>query len=234
MEKALPVPPQAPVKSLGPATGAFANQPKSDVRALSPQSVSIQGPASRRGPDGSVVFILDVSGSMYEPCAGSTRLALARDELARRIQALADGTPFAITVYAQTAQNSGPLVAAGDATRDAAIRFINEEFDDGGGTNLPAGLASAQRLHPGSLVLVTDGDLNIGLTTLLGNAALILGPDGQGPALSIVGISPRPDTDAELQLRALADQERGSYAGKGPVGDNDALLTATKAVMEIP
>ena len=47
-----------------------------------------------------MVFILDISGSMYEPYAGSTRLAYARQTLSRRIRALKDGTPFAITLYA--------------------------------------------------------------------------------------------------------------------------------------
>ena len=93
-----------------------------------------------------MVFILDVSGSMYEPYAGSTRLAYARQVLSERIQALKDGTPFAITLYAERTRTSGPLVAANNATRDAAVRFIMQDVDCGGGTNLPLGFSSAQKI----------------------------------------------------------------------------------------
>ncbi|MCE0497908.1 MAG: VWA domain-containing protein [Methylacidiphilales bacterium] len=217
-----------------PAVIAFAASPNGEVRALSPESVLCPSPAPQLNPACGVVFLLDVSGSMYEPYAGATRLAFAREALTRRIRALVDGTPFAITVYGESAQNSGPLVPANNATREAAIEYINEEFDCGGGTNLPAGFASAQALHPGRLVLATDGDLNISLTDLLGDTAQILGADGQQPALSVVGISPRANTDAERQLHALADQEGGSYIEEAPADGNAALMTSAQAVMTIP
>ena len=108
-----------------------------------------------------VVFILDISGSMYERYESSTRLALARQILTQRIHDLPDGTPFALTVYGETARRSGPLVLTNNATREAAIYFLNQEYDCGGGTNLPAGLDLAQQLDAGSIVLITDGDLNM-------------------------------------------------------------------------
>ena len=241
IQKALPVLAQSPVNHnrvgiTKPAAVALAASPISNIRALSPESVLCPSPAPQLNPSGGVVFLLDISGSMYEPYAGSTRLAFAREALARRIRALADGTPFAITVYGERAQNSGPLVAASNATREAAIRYINEEFDCSGGTNLPAGFASAQTLHPGRLVLATDGDLNISLTELLGNTASILGVDGQEPALSVVGISPRAGTDAERQLHALADQEGGSYVEEAPAdgSNNSPLMTSSQAQTVIP
>lgn len=175
-----------------------------------------------------MVFVLDVSGSMYEPYSGSTRLALARQALAQRIRALRDGTPFAITVYGQTGRNSGPLVAASDATREAAVRFVMEDFDCGGGTNLPAGLALAEELHPGNIILFSDGDLNISPKNLLTSARRILAPGGRGPALAIVGICPRQNTDDESILRSLADQQGGNYFAE----QSDAaaeLVTSNKA-----
>ena len=39
----------------------------------------------------------------YEPYAGTTRLAVARQALDRQILALKDGTPFALVLYAQRA-----------------------------------------------------------------------------------------------------------------------------------
>jgi hypothetical protein len=230
MQKALPVLSQAPVQHeevAKPTTVTVVAHPKTGVPVLSPESILCPSHASRLNPAGAVVFLLDVSGSMYEPFAGSYRLAFAREELTRRIRALADGTPFAITIYGEIAHTSGPLVAASNATRDAAIRYLNEEFNYGGGTNFPAGLASAQRLHPGSFVLVTDGDLNIETTDLLGKTALIMGTSGQ--QLSVVGIAPRPDTDAETQLHALADQEGGAYVEETPEAVSSAAPSPTEA-----
>jgi Mg-chelatase subunit ChlD len=174
-----------------------------------------------------IVFVLDVSGSMYEPYAGSTRLMLARQELARQIRSLKDGTPFAITIYAQTAHNSGPLVAASGATREAAIHLIMEDFDCGGGTNLPAGFASAQELHAGRIVLVSDGDLNMNQADLLANTRRLLGVPGQCPTLSVIAISPRSTTDAERLLQGIADQQNGSYSVE-QADHKTALLTTDK------
>jgi hypothetical protein len=163
---------------------------------------------------------------MYEPCAGSTRLGFAREILNRTIRALKEGTPFAITVYANRGCNSGPLVAANDLSREAAMRFIMHDFDCGGGTNLPAGLASAKQLHPGHIILLSDGDLNMGLIEILTKVGKILGPKDRGPALTIVGISPRPNTGDEQTLESLADQQGGNYQAEH--FDGAELLTEDK------
>jgi hypothetical protein len=158
-----PDPPVTAKKISTPAPPSLALEanPNANISPLPPEAVLSPNPAPHLDGKNGVVFILDISGSMYEPFSGSTRLALARQTIGNRIRALKNGTPFAITVYAQTALNSGPLVAASDATRDAAVRFIMRDIDCGGGTNLPAGLTSAVRLQTGSLVLVSDGDLHI-------------------------------------------------------------------------
>jgi uncharacterized protein with von Willebrand factor type A (vWA) domain len=173
-----------------------------------------------------IVFILDISGSMYEPYAGSTRLALARQLLAQRIRALKPGTLFAIAVYGETALTSGPLVPANDATRQAAIRFLDQDYPCGGGTNLPAGLDAAENLGMGAIVLVTDGDLNMSKAELLPQVDRILGAPGQSPSLTVLAIGPRPNTDAREILRAVAAQQDGTYlVGEG---GNDGLLTFNK------
>ncbi|SRR5258707_52173 len=220
------------VAATPPSSLALEANPNAHVRALPPEVILSPSPAAHlNGKDG-VVFVLDISGSMYEPFAGSTRLAFARQALSRRIRALADGTPFAITAYAEHARNSGPLVAAGDATREAAVRFIMQDIDCGGGTNLPAGLASAQELEAGAIVLVSDGDLNISHVDLKTKARDILGPEGHGPALTIVGICPRPNTEARQLLQGLADQQGGTYHSAQFVGED--MLTSTKSETTAP
>jgi len=207
-----------------PALALEAN-PNAHVRALPPEGVLSPSPAPHlNGADG-VVFILDLSGSMYEPYAGSTRLAFARQTLGSRIRALKDGTPFAVILYAQRARASGPLVAANDATREAAVRFIMRDVDCGGGTNLPAGLISAQQLHPGALVLVSDGDLNISAINLSTRARAILGPARHCPALTIVGIAPRSNAGDDRLLQGLADQQDGTYRAE-QLGSSAELVTS--------
>jgi hypothetical protein len=167
--------------------------------------------AGRGGPNlsGGVVFLLDISGSMYESYAGATRLALARKFIDRQIAALPNGTPFAIALYGETTKRSGPLIAANDATRAAAEQYLAQDYDCGGGTNLPAGLDVAENLRPASVVLVTDGDLNIADDKLMKEARRILGQPG--PQLSVFGIAPRANTGDEQLLEDLVKQQAGSY-----------------------
>jgi hypothetical protein len=164
---------------------------------------------------------------MYEAYAGATRLALARKFIGRQIEALPDGTPFAIALYGETTLHSGPLVSANSATRTAAEQYLMTDFDCGGGTNLSAGLYTAQELHPASLILVTDGDLNVANDKLMKDARHILGRPG--PQLSVFGIAPRPNTDDEELLQNLVHQQAGSYqsmdvpgANRASAGDNSS------------
>ncbi len=191
-------------------------------------------PAPKLDGSRGVVFILDISGSMYEPYAGSTRLSYAREELCRRVRALPDGTPFAVVLYALRAVPSGPLVAAGDATRAAAVRLLMRDMDCGGGTNLPAGFAAAAALHAGAIVLATDGDLNMPAYVLEQKTRELLGPPEHSPALTIAGIAParrharrprpaRPGRPAGRGLPGAAGRH-GHRAGLANEGRGDAVM----------
>jgi hypothetical protein len=222
----------APIQSIVKPAPALAleTNPNAHIEALPPEAVLSPTPTPRLDSANGVVFILDISGSMYEPYAGSTRLAYARQALSTRIRSLKDGTPFAIVLYALRACSSGPLVAANDATRDAAVRFIQRDVDCGGGTNLPAGLVSAEQLHPGSLVLVSDGDLNISAFNLMARASGILGPEGHGPDLTIVGIAPRPNAGAEQLLQGLADRQGGTFQVEEFESETPLLTSTSSAI----
>jgi hypothetical protein len=224
MAKALPAPAvvQPPMEA----------NPNANVMPLPPEAVLSPSPAPQLNSANGVVFILDISGSMYEPYAGATRLAFARQALCNQIRALKEGTPFAVTLYGERALASGPLVAANNATREAAARFLMRDPDCGGGTNLPAGLACAEQLHPGALVLASDGDLNISAYNLALRASAILGPKKHSPALTIIGIAPRPTTGDERLLEGLAEQQGGTYLA-GKIG-NDAEMVSSAAGVTKP
>jgi Mg-chelatase subunit ChlD len=232
LKSALPLLPpalsQATTIAAPARTVALEANPNAHLRALPPDAVLCPTPAPILDSSAGVVFILDISGSMYEPYAGSTRLALAREELSRRIRALKDGTPFALVLYAQNARKSGPLVAANDATRDAAVRFVLRDLDCGGGTNLPAGLALAQQLHAGNLIVATDGDLNVSASNLMPRVQDILGSGASCPSLLVIGVGPRPNTGAEQLLQGLTDQQGGTYLAEQFAG-NTLLLTSVSS-----
>jgi hypothetical protein len=208
------VPLNQPLNPAGPpilATTAPASAPAlalKDKAHLQPRGFT-DSPAPAIDPRRATVFVLDISGSMYEAYAGSTRLALARRLLAQRIESLADGTPFAIVVYGETTLRSGPLARADDASRRIALDFLARDYDCGGGTDLPAGLARAQELRPGAIVVLTDGDLNMNGRELLSKSFQVLGAKGACPALTLLAIAPRPHTDAMRLLKGLAQQQGG-------------------------
>ncbi len=200
-----------PVLAPAPPLATREANPNAHLPPATPDAALAPVPAPRLDGTKGVVFILDVSGSMYESFEGATRLAYARTDLAERVRALPDGTPFAVVLYAKTACASGPLVAANAETREAAARFIMRDVNCDGGTNLPAGLAAARELNTGALVLATDGDLNISGTDLMLQAREILGERGTGPSILILGIAPRTGTNADHLLQDLADLEGGTY-----------------------
>ncbi len=223
-----PTPPPAPIAKVSPPAAptaylALRANPNAHLSDIPPEEILSPHPVPLLDSEKGVVFVLDVSGSMYEPYAGATRLAFAREALARRILALPDGAPFAVILYAERSSRSGPLVAASALTRDAAVRFIMQDADCGGGTNLPDGLAWAAQLHAGSIIVISDGDLNTSLDNLLTQTDPLLGPKSTGPALTVVGIAPRVETKDEMILQALASHRGGVYRAE-PLADASTLM----------
>jgi hypothetical protein len=218
-EQPIRPPSHAPPPPPKPPTLADKSVPRPQPTPASGQQISAEAILSGRGGPhliGGVVFLLDISGSMYEPYAGVTRLALARKFIDRQIAALPNNTPFAIALYGETTRSSGPLVAASNTTRAAAVQYLAQDYDCGGGTNLPAGLDVAEDLRPSSVILVTDGDLNIADAKLMQEARRILGQPG--PQLSVFGIAPRDNTGDEQLLEDLVHQQAGSYQAMGVPG----------------
>ncbi len=203
--------------------------PNAHIAPLPPDAVLSPTPPPVLDGAKGVVFLLDISGSMYEPFNGSNRLAYARQALALRIRALKDGTPFAVALYAQSAHLSGPLVAASDATREAAVRFVMRDVDCGGGTNLPAGLAAVAPLRAGSIVLLSDGDLNMTAFNLMPNVRNAMGPAGHCAALTVVGIAPRVSVGADRLLQILADQQGGTYIAQMLESGTPLVTSVTEA-----
>lgn len=232
---AAPLPEKPVVRQVTPkiaqkAAPPVEKNPNANVAVLPPEAVLAPTPPPSVDAAKGMVFVLDISGSMYEPYQGSTRLAYARQVMAQRVSTMADGTPFAIILYAQRAYQSGPLVPANTATREAALRFIMRDVDCGGGTNLPMGLGAAAQLGTRNIVLVSDGDLNTTAYDLLPKVRDLLGAAGQGPALTVVAIAPRPDSSTEFLLQKLAEHQGGNYLALKMDGDAAMVSSAAEQV----
>jgi hypothetical protein len=194
----------------GPSTPAVAFLPHSSTH-IQLRSPLAPATAPRVDHHAGTVFVLDVSGSMYEGYAGANRLAYARRALSDAVHALRPGTPFALVVYAERACISGPLVPANAETVAAADAYLQQEYDFGGGTDLPAGLALAESLRPGRIVVATDGDLNAHPRDLLAAERDLVIDVERPPTLDFLAIAPRTAVHDDSILHQLADEANGSY-----------------------
>lgn len=108
-----------------------------------------------RKASGSVAFLVERSSSM-----DGIRLDRMKADLKSAIEELREGTPFAVVAFneglEEMPQAAGRLVAATNASRDAAIGWV-EEITAQGTTAAVPGLRRLVGLQPDSLVFLTDG-----------------------------------------------------------------------------
>ena len=107
------------------------------------------------------VYVFDRSASMADP--EGRPLAAAKRELLRSLDELGDVQQFHVIFYNDRHQvftpegSRGRLVFATDANRRAARRFV-ESVQPAGGTRHAEPLATAFRLAPDAVFLLTDAD----------------------------------------------------------------------------
>ena len=176
-------------------------------------------------PPRSLVFLLDVSGSMMD----ADKLPLLKRSLALLVADLRPQDRVAIVVYAGA---SGVVLppTAGDE-RDV-IRGALEQLEAGGSTNGGAGIELAYALAQQSfrdgginrVILATDGDFNVGTTSQGALERLIVQKRQSGIFLSVLGFGTGNLKDSTME--ALADKGNGNYAYI------DSLYEARKVLVE--
>lgn len=114
---------------------------------------------SGNGADAAVVIMVDCSGSMDYP---ATKMRGARDATAAAIDALRDGTSFAVIAGTHVAKEvypgNGALAVAGPATRGQAKDALRR-LSAGGGTAIGTWLRLADRLLASAEVSIRHGVL---------------------------------------------------------------------------
>ena len=185
-----------------------------------PVGAVAQARADRRARDGAgpreingrnIVLLIDVSGSMAPP----ERLPLIKTALGMFVDTLRPDDTLAIVTYAGTSGVALPPTPA--RQRDVIQRAI-ASLNAGGSTNGAQGLITAYRIAreafiPGGVnrvILATDGDFNVGITSQRDLLQLIERERESGVFLSVFGVGSGNLKDATMEM--LADKGNGHYA----------------------
>jgi Ca-activated chloride channel family protein len=176
-------------------------------------------------PACNLVFLIDVSGSMESP----NKLPLLQNALELLVNQLSEQDQVAIVVYAGT---SGLVLDSTLCTDKRSIIRAIKRLRAGGSTNGGQGIelayATAVRhfIKGGAnrVILCTDGDFNVGVTSVGDLTRLIAEKARSGVFLTVLGFGMGNYKDATLEK--LADLGNGNY------GYVDDLREARKLLVE--
>ena len=162
-------------------------------------------------PPNNLVFLVDVSGSMMP----ADRLPLVKRSLRLLVDQLRARDRVAIVVYAGAA---GLVLPSTPGTERETILDAIERLEAGGSTAGGAGLRLAydvaRRAHiqggNNRVVLATDGDFNVGVSSDAEMVRLIEEKRGQGTFLTVLGFGRGNLKDSKMEQ--MADRGNGNYA----------------------
>lgn len=181
--------------------------------------------ATGERPAANLVFLLDVSGSMHHP----NKLPLVQESLRLLVARLRPDDRVAIVTYAGS---SGLALPSTLVTRAAEILAAVADLRPGGSTNGAMGIqlaydiAKANFVNGGinRVILCTDGDFNVGVTSEGELVRLIEEKAKSGVFLTVLGFGMGNLKDATLEQ--LADKGNGHY------GYIDSKREAEKLLVE--
>ncbi len=158
-----------------------------------------------------LVFLIDVSGSMMP----ADKLPLVRTAMRMLTDVLTERDRVAIVVYAGA---SGLVLPSTTGDQKATIHRAIAELEAGGSTNGSAGIKLAYRIARehfikggvNRVVLATDGDFNVGVTSQDELVRLIEEARATGVFLSVLGVGTGNLKDSTMEK--LADKGNGNYA----------------------
>jgi secreted protein with Ig-like and vWFA domain len=162
-------------------------------------------------PQSNLVFLLDVSGSM----ADANKLPLLKTAMKLLVGELGENDRVSIVTYAGEA---GLRLAPTRGHEQPKIMSVIDSLRSGGSTNGSAGIElayeqAAAYFVPGGtnrVILCTDGDLNVGVTSDEALVQLIKRKATSGVFLTVLGFGEGNLKDAKMER--LADNGNGLYA----------------------
>ncbi len=158
-----------------------------------------------------LVFLVDVSGSMQE----RNKLPLVQQSLRMLTEQLGEKDRVSMVTYAGA---SGVVLASTAGDKKADIRAAIDRLHAGGSTNGSAGIQSAYEqamagfIQDGvnRVILCSDGDFNVGLSSSQELETLIAEKARSGVFLSVLGYGTGNLKDHSMET--LADKGNGNYA----------------------
>jgi len=162
-------------------------------------------------PPRNLVFLLDVSGSMFPP----NRLPMVKKAMRMLVDQLTARDTVAIVTYAGA---SGVALEPTPGDQKGAIVSALSRLEAGGSTNGAEGIQRAyelarahfQQSGVNRVILSTDGDFNVGVTSQAALVRLIEHERQSGVYLSVLGVGEGNLHDATMEM--LADKGNGNYA----------------------
>jgi Ca-activated chloride channel family protein len=173
-------------------------------------------------PPSNLVFLLDVSGSMY------SRLPLVKSAMRLLVDQMREEDRIAIVVYAGAA---GLVLPSTPGDQKAKILETIDSLESGGSTaggagiNLAYKVALENRMAEGNnrIILATDGDFNVGPKSQSELHRLIEARRSEGVFLTVLGFGMGNTKDSKMEL--LADKGNVNYAYI------DSMLEARKVLV---
>lgn len=187
-----------------------AESPLEERRYLLRIGIQARAPRPASRMPNNLVFLVDTSCSM----TGDDRLELAKRSISRALQVLAPSDQVAITTYAGGVSLVLPPTPA---TQGPRIEAALGQLHNGGGTAMQSGLSLAYEQaelmrRPGTytrVVVLSDGDANIGATTPEDLLADIADHQARGITLSTIGFGNGNYRDDMMEK--LANRGNGNY-----------------------
>ena len=176
-------------------------------------------------PPSNLVFLVDVSGSMNHP----NKLPLLQQSMTMLVDQMTARDRIAIVVYAGSDRVVLPPTA-GD--KGAEIKAAIAALSSGGSTHASSGIKTAynlarQSFMPGAnnrIILASDGDFNVGVTSRDELERLIGKERESGVYLTVLGFGMGNYHDDTMEI--LADKGNGNYSYI------DSLLEARKVLVK--
>ncbi|MBI2922375.1 MAG: VWA domain-containing protein [Planctomycetes bacterium] len=164
-----------------------------------------------QAPAANLVFLVDVSGSMSSP----DRLPLVKASLRLLVERLRAQDRISVVVYAGS---SGLALPATGGNRKEEILAAIDRLQSGGSTNGAEGIELAYQTASENFVkgginrviLCTDGDFNVGVSSAADLASLIEEKRKTGVFLSVLGYG--RGNYADRRMQELADKGNGNAA----------------------
>ncbi len=174
-------------------------------------------------PDSNLVFLLDVSGSMYT----DDKLPLLQKSFSMLAGELGGRDTVSIVTYAGADQ---VLLEGESGHNKKAIIEALGALEAGGSTNGADGIETAYLIAEKNfieggnnrVILATDGDLNVGVSSESALDELITRKRESGVYLSVLGFGTGNIKDNKMEI--LADHGNGNYAYIDSIGEAKKVL----------